>query len=177
MNWDQFLEEPGTGETGGPLPLLPESQPGKPWVGEIVKATVVRKDFDWAKDERRNPDGFCIVIEVAVAKYRTFEATIPCHYTAKVAALCKSARVHPPGGGDWDEQALVGRSVTFESVTVMSPRGTEYVRVNKWLPNAEPLPANTAASKPAAKPVARSQSAKAHQAFTANAEAPDDIPF
>lgn len=179
MRWDEFMEPvdaPRPAASAGPLPVLPESQSGKPHVGEVVKVFMVKKDFDWAKHVELNPHGKCIVLEVAVGNYKPVEATIPCHYTAKVAAMCRSARVHPPERGeDWDEQQLLGKTVIIETVTAVSARGTEYAKVTRWIANAEPLPKEVAA-RPAAKPVARSQAAKAHQAFTANAEA-DDIPF
>lgn len=176
MRWDEFMPEDDAPATAsaGPLPILPASQPGKPHVGEIVKVMVVKKDFDWAKHAELNPQGKSLVLEVAVGNHKPVEATLPCHYTGKIAAMCRSARVHPPARGeDWDEQQLLGKTVIIETVTVISSRGTEYARVEKWIANAEPLPKAIAQAKPAA----RSQSAKAHQAFTANATGDDDIPF
>lgn len=167
MKWDAWLDD-----TAGdaPLAILPESPPGKPHVGEIVKASLADKPFDWAKSAA-NPDGTCLVIEVSVSGYQTFEATIPCHYVTKVQALCRSARVHPPArNADWDESCLLGQTVTFESVTAMSSKGREYVRVNKWLANPSPPPP-AVASEPK-RPVARSQSQKASRELS-----PDDIPF
>lgn len=179
MRWDEFMPEDGAPvpmAASGPLAVLPASQSGKPHVGEIVKVSVVKKDYDWAKHAELNPQGKCLVLEVAVGNYKPVESTLPCHFTGKIAAMCRSARVHPPvRGEDWDEGQLLGKTVIVETVTVVSSRGTEYARVEKWIANAEPLPKEVAA-RPAAKPVARSQAAKAHQAFTANAEA-DDIPF
>ena len=149
------------------LPLLPESPPGHPHVGTIISAAEKRVNQDWAKSER-NTDGICLVLMVDVANFAPFEVTIPAHYTAKVTAVCRSARIQPPvQGEDWDEKALVGCTVTLESVVAVSKRGTEYVRVNKWLSNGEPLPA---AAKP--KPPARTPAAKARAANSS-----DDIPF
>lgn len=171
MKWDDFLGNDDEG--GGSQQILPESAPDRPHVGEIVKAKLADKDFEWARSEN-NKNGTCLVVEVSVPKFKTFEATIPCHYTGKIQALCRSARVHPPAkGDDWDEGRLVGQTVTFDSVTVVSPRGTEYVKVTKWHANPAPPPADVMKRQAPA----RSQAAKAHREFTANAQAADDIPF
>lgn len=167
MRWDDFLGDGSDAADAADLPIVPETAPGKPHVGEVKAAKLADKPFDWAKSDR-NRNGTCLVIEVAVPKHRPFEVTIPCHYAGKIQALCKSARVHPPvRGGDWDEQCIVGQVVTFESVTAVSPMGTEYVRVTRWCPNAEP----PAAIK--SKPASRTQAAKAHHASSPD----DDIPF
>lgn len=171
MKWDAFLDDE-TATNSGLSQILPESAPDRPHVGEITKARLVDKDFDWAKSDR-NVNGTCLVLDVAVPKFKPFEATIPCHYAGKVQALCRSARVHPPAkGGDWDEQCLVGQAVTFDSVTVMDARGVERVRVTKWHPNPAPPPAEVLQRQTPA----RTQAAKAHREFTSNAAA-DDIPF
>jgi hypothetical protein len=168
VRWDEFLSDDVASESAGPLPLLPESQPNKPWVGEITEAAIAFKDFDWAKSEK-NPDGKCLAVKIQVPNFRSVESTIPCHYMGKVAAMCRSARVHPPEAGeDWDEAQLVGQSVTFESVTVISAKGNEYARVSKWLPNTAPLPK-------VAKAPARTPAAKVEAAGQGGAS--DDIPF
>ena len=160
------MEEAAQAPAGGQsLTLLPASTPDKPHIGEITRAGIQKKDFDWTKSAA-NPAGQCLVLTVQVAGHLPFEATIPCHYTTKVAAMCRSARVHPPvAGEDWDEQELVGKTVTVETDTAISGRGTEYVKVLKWLPNSEPLPKAMKAAP------ARSQPAKAHKAFTETAAA------
>lgn len=153
------------------LPMLPDSAPGQPHVGMVTTAAEKRVNQPWAKSDK-NTDGICLVLMVDVTGYAPVEVTIPAHFTAKVAAVCRSARVEPPvQGQDWDERELVGRTVTFESAVTVSARGTEYVRVNKWLSNGPPLPAP--AAKP--KPPARTPTKKADAA--ASAAAPDDIPF
>lgn len=168
MRFDDYFDDR---DNRAALPLLPESAPGKPHIGTVIGAIEKRIDQPWAKSDK-NQSGVCLVLTVDVDKFAPFEATIPAHYTAKVAAVCRSARVPAPvAGEDWDESQLIGRVVTFESVVAVSARGTEYVRVNKWLPNGDPVPTPVAKPKPAARTATK-------KADAASANVPsDDIPF
>lgn len=137
--------------------------------GEIVDAKAKRLKF---MESDANPDGTSIVVTLALPHSQPVEAIIPANYRGRIEAVARAAGVPlPVRGQDWDESQLIGRTVTVETLQAVSRGGKQYVRVEKWFPSpSQPLPAER-------KPPARSQAAKAHQAFTANASAADDIPF
>lgn len=137
--------------------------------GEIVDAKAKRLKF---MESDANRDGASIVVTVALPNAQPVESIIPVNYRGRIEALARAAGVSlPVRGQEWDESQLIGRTVTVETLQAVSKGGKQYVRVEKWLPSpSQPLPAER-------KPAARSQTAKAHQAFTANASAADDIPF
>lgn len=171
MNWDEFVDDddielirPPAGE----LPLLPASEPGKPWRGMVVSASVREVNFDWAKSEK-NPAGKSLSIEVDVDGYRRFEQTVPCHFGSKIRAICAAAGVAPPSG-EWSEQQLVGRTVLVETVEAQSKAGNTYVRVQKWLQAVDAKPAEP-------KPRAPRRTATQKVDAVAKGAAPDDIPF
>lgn len=153
---------------GGNLPLLPDGT----HTGEITEAREKRLKF---MEGDKNPDGLALVLTIDVSKYQQVQAIVPANYRGKIEAIARAAGVAiPVRGQEWDEQQLVGRTVTVETVLAVSKKGTEYVRVERWLPSpSKPLPAEVAKRQPPA----RSQSQKAHREFTANAQTPDDIPF
>lgn len=136
--------------------------------GEIIDAKEKRLEF--MKGDR-NRDGACIVVTVAIPHAQPVEAIIPANYRGKVEALARAAGVPLPAAGqEWDVGSLIGRTVTVETLQAVSKKGTNYVRIEKWYASpSQPIPA--------AKAPARSQAAKAHREFTANAQANDDIPF
>lgn len=136
--------------------------------GEILSAKVKRLAF-MVSDA--NSDGMSLVVTIGLSKYQDLEAIIPVNYRGRIEAVARAAGVPLPAKGqEWDEEALIGRTVTVETLQAVSKKGTQYVRIEKWFPSpSQPIPASKAP--------ARSQTAKAHQAFTANASAPDDIPF
>lgn len=153
---------------GGEKAMVPDGR----HTGEIVDAKV--KSLPFLKNDK-NPDGRGIVVTIAIPKYAPIESIIPANFRGKVEALCRAAGVPLPARGqEWSEECLIGRTVTVETVLAVSKAGRDYVRVDRWHASpSQPLPD----AKPAAKPVARSQAAKAHAAFTSNAQAADDIPF
>ena len=165
MNWAEFAAADTAGPVGQALPLLADGT----HVGEIVEVSIAEKP--WCKAEIVNERGKSLVIVVSVRGHRDVEVTIPCHWGGKVDAVCRAARVQPPAAAEWDEQQLVGKVVSIDTLQATSGKGTEYVRIEKWLPGPAPLPA---AAAPAPKPT-RPPAKKADAA--AKAAAPDDIPF
>jgi hypothetical protein len=165
VNWDAFITE-AANQADEAATLPPDGR----HVGEIVSARLEDVPFDWAKSEN-NPNGTCLVVFVEVPKFRQFKSSTPLHFSGKISALCASAAVTGPQRGtpiDTTLRSLEGRTVIVETALSVSGRGTEYVKVTKWIKNADPVPP---AVKERAAPK-RSQTAKA------NAElSPDDIPF
>jgi hypothetical protein len=146
------------------LPLLPEGR----HVGTI--AEVVESKAKWHMRDT-NSEGKCLKLVVEVPSYQPISAEIPIDWRGMVEAACRSARVHLPSSGEeWDEQQLVGKTVTFEAVRALAKTtNREYTRVSKWHANAEPIPAAIKAAPkrtPAAKVEAVGQGGS-----------PDDIPF
>ena len=169
MNWDAFLTD--TANQADEAATLP---PDGRHVSEIVSARLEDVPFDWAKSEN-NPNGTCLVVFVAVPKFKQFKASTPLHFSGKIAAICASAAVAGPQRGtpiDTTLRSLEGRTVIVETALSVSGRGTEYVKVTKWIKNADPLPKDV---KDRAAPK-RSQAAKAHAAFVKEA-GDDDLPF
>lgn len=168
MRWDEFLtvENAPAQQQGDALPMLPDDT----HVAEITAAWIEPVDFDWAKSAT-NTEGKCLKLALEKNGFRQFEATVPCHFTGKVEAICRAARVDAPARGvDWDEKQLKGRVVAVETKQAVSQRGREYVRIEKWLPGPEQLP-KAVRETPARKPAA-----KAAAAFKEQANA-DDLPF
>lgn len=159
MNWDSFgIDEPAKPKDEGEL--CPEGT----HVGTIGWAKVQPKE--WAKNAQSNPQGWCLCIRIDVKPgIKAVWETIPCQRRGSIEALCRSARVDPPSG-DWGEQALVGKTVTFDSVIALSKQGNDYVKVERFKPGPERPPAE----KPAAR---RTQTQKAD----ATVADKDDIPF
>lgn len=166
MDWTTFFtdEEPRQGPSAveADLPILPEGT----HTGEIKVALIQQKE--WAKSDI-NPNGECLTVKVSVTNYRPIWESIPCHYTGKVAALCRAARIEPPTKTNpkFDESSLAGQFVTFKSLLAISKKGNEFVKVEQWQPSTAPLPAaikNAPSRKTAAAKI--------------SAETPgDDIPF
>lgn len=152
---------------GGQLPRLPDGR----HTGEIVEAR--EKVLEFMKSDK-NPTGLSLIVTVDVSRYDPVESIIPSNFRGKIESIATAAGVPVPvRGQDWDEQQLVGRTVTIETVQAVAKTGREYVRVEKWHPSpSKPLPPEVAKRQPPA----RSQTQKAHRAFTENAAA-DDIPF
>lgn len=148
---------------GGNLPLAPEGT----HTGEIISAKEKRLQF---MQSDKNPDGLALVVVIDIPRYQQVECITPANYRGKLEAIARAAGIPLPSrDGDWDEKQLEGRTVTVQTLQAVSKKGTQYVRVEKWLPSPSQLQSKSA-------PPARSQAAKAHKAFTANA-ASDDIPF
>jgi hypothetical protein len=167
MDWTTFFPDDDTAASGpvveADMPILPEGT----HVGEIKVALIQQKDF--AKSDA-NPNGECLTVKIAVEKYRPIWESIPCNYTCKVAALCRSARVEPPTKAQpkFDEKQLAGHFVTFKSLLGVSQKtGNEFVKVQSWQPSTAPLPA-AIKEAPAVKPRPAAKPAAADA---------DDIPF
>lgn len=167
MKFDAGWDDDGQAAGGAPLPLVPDGR----HTGEIIKAQGKRLKF---METEKNPDGSSLVVTVDIARYEPLEVITPSNFRGKIEAIARSAGVPiPVRGQEWDEQQLVGRTVTVETALAVSKKGTEYVRVERWLESPQkPMP--DAVSK---RPPARSQTQKAHREFTSNAPATDDIPF
>lgn len=140
------------------LPLCPDGT----HTGEIIQAKAKRLEF---MKREGNADGACIVIVVDVPRSQPVETIIPATFRGKIEAVARAAGVPVPRRvDDWDEQQLVGRMVTIETVLAVSKNGKDYVRVEKWLPSPSQ---KIAPSKPAAAPARR----------PAPQPAGDDFPF
>jgi len=137
--------------------------------GEIVDAAEKSLEF---KRSDSNPTGRSLVVRVAVHGYQAIEDITPSQFRGKIEAIARAAGVPiPVPGEEWDEEQLVGRTVTIEAVQATSKAGNEYVRIERWFPNpAQPVPESKRAP-------ARSQSAKAHREFQSKSAGGDDIPF
>jgi hypothetical protein len=162
INFDDFWTDDEAGEPATDWPFPNDGRHS----GEIVRV----RDKEFSFMEKHGAKGRCLAIEVQIPKAKRVEALISVLWRGKIAEVCKSARVHPPAKGeDWDEQQLVGRQVVVETVLGISGKGTEYCRIDKWHPQAEPLPkVETAAAPPAASATRRTKPETA---------AEDDIPF
>jgi len=140
------------------LPLCPDGT----HTGEIIQAKAKRLEF---MKRDGNADGACIVIVVDVPRSQPVETIIPATFRGKIEAVARAAGVPVPSRvDDWDEQQLVGRMVTIETVLAVSKSGKDYVRVEKWLPSPSQ---KIAPSKPVAAPARR----------PVPQPAGDDIPF
>lgn len=134
--------------------------------GEIVRV----RDEKFAFMERHGADGRCLAIDVEIPKCRRVQKLVPVVWRAAIAEVCRAARVHQPDPGvEWDPQQLVGRQVVVETVTALRKDGTDYARIEKWLPVAEPLPVETAAAAPSPAATRRRKPEPV--------AGPDDIPF
>ena len=165
MDWTTFFtddeQKPGPAVEAD-LPILPEGT----HTGEIKVAIIQQKE--WAKSET-NPNGECLTVKVAVTNYKPIWESIPCHYTGKVAALCRAARIEPPtkASPKFDEATLAGQFVTFKSLLAISKRGNEFVKVEQGQPSTAPLPAAVKNAPPRKTPAAKISAATPD----------DDIPF
>lgn len=163
MNWDEFVD---SGETATTDRVGEQMCPDGVHVAKIGWVKIQTKE--WAKSNG-NPDGKCLTVRLDVGKgIKSVFDNIPCDRRGAVEALCRSARVDPPRG-EWDEEELKGCFVTFESVIALSSKGSDYVKVKGYKPNAEPLPKEIRE-----RPVNRTPTQKADAASNAP---DDDIPF
>jgi hypothetical protein len=150
------------GEESGPEPLVPDGTHS----AEILESK--ERTFKFFQ-EPKNPSGAGLLVVLSVPGYQSIETKTPVHYRGKIEAICRAARVPLPSPDeDWDERSLVGRMVMVETSLDTRKDGSQYVKVLKWHPGAEPL----ATSKPAP---ARTAAAKVEAAGQQGAD--DDIPF
>jgi hypothetical protein len=166
MDWTAFLTDDEPTAAAAPLESELPTLPDGTHVGEIKVALI--KQNEWAKHDT-NPNGECLTVKIAVAKFKPIWESIPCHYAGKVAALCRSARIEPPTKANpkFDEGTLVGQFVTIETTLAISKKGNEFVKVERFRPSTAALPAELKKAAPRTNKV----DAPAKEA------APDDLPF
>ena len=166
MDWTSFFTDDDNQQAAtvpeNELPILPEGT----HTGEIKVALIQQKD--WAKSDA-NKNGECLTVKIAVGNYKPIWESIPCHYTGKVAAFCRAARIEPPTKANpkFDEGSLSGQMVTFKSLLAISKKGNEFVKVEQWKPGPAPLPAAITSAPPRKTSAAKISAAKPD----------DDIPF
>ena len=160
MRFDEGWDDDGR-DDGAPLPMLPEGT----HTGEIVDAKGKRLKF---MERDSNPSGDTLELTVDIRGYRPLGCLIPATFRGLVEAVARSAGVPiPVRGEEWNEKQLIGRTVTVDTVQVVSAKGKQYARVEKWHESpSKPLP-------PERKPAARTPLQKADAAAASN----DDIPF
>jgi hypothetical protein len=162
MNWDDFADTSETQSDAGAEQLCPEGT----HVATIGWVKIQPKD--WAKG-KNNPEGQCLTVRLDFSKeIKSVFDSIPCDRRGSIEALCRSARIEPPRG-DWDETQLKDHAVTVETVIAVSKAGRDYVKVERYKPNADPLPKAVAE-----RTVNRTATQKADAASGASG---DDIPF
>jgi hypothetical protein len=158
MNRDDFGETADTQTETAVEQICPEGT----HVATIGWVKIQPKD--WAKN-KSNPEGQCLTVRLDFGKgIKSVFDSIPCDRRASVEALCRSARVDPPRG-DWDEKQLKDQAVTVETVIAVSKAGRDFVKVERYKPNAEPLPPQIRNRTPTQKADAASNAPD------------DDIPF
>lgn len=149
MKFEDYWPEDDAPAGTTDLPLCPDGT----HTGEIIQAKAKRLEF---MKRDGNADGACLVIVVDVPNAQPVETIIPATFRGKIEAVARAAGVPAPGrSDDWDEQQLVGRMVTIETVLAVSKKGTDYVRIEKWLPSPSkkidaPKPASLATGRRAA---------------------------
>lgn len=165
IRFDEFWDDDaGPATVTDDLPKAPDGRHG----GEIVEAKI--KDLKF-KESDRNRKGTSLVVTVDLGKYQPVEAIVPVQYRGLVEAICRAASIEVPAKSEtWQPDVLVGRQVQIETVLGVAKSGNEYIRIEKWHPGPERLPA--AAAKPAP---ARTPAGKVEAAGQGGAD--DDIPF
>jgi hypothetical protein len=139
----------------------------------ILEAREVFDDFLAQRSGADNPRGqkleLRLEIDVDGEIYRP-RVDIPAHWHKHLQGLAKSAGLpDPTTGGDWDETALVGRTVLVVTTNTTDARGRVWTRASRWLEREaaadagdRKLPPPAAAKRPKPAPAAA---------------ADDDIPF
>jgi len=133
------------------------------------------------KEVVRKSDGCEVIVITMVATDGDFEPVEkwldPGEKRDHRAAMQLLSSLGLPADADVDD-SLVGRRVMVTTKAGASKKtGMPVVYVNAFAPAEAAYEQDNANAKPAAKPVSRSQAAKAHREFTANSGSPDDIPF
>lgn len=164
MIFDEWWQDDGSqgGEQTGDWPMPADGR----HAGEIVRV----RDEVFPFMERHGAGGRTLVVDVQIPKARRIETLVSVTWRGKISEICRAARVKPPvRGEDWDPQQLVGRQVVVETVLGIAKSGKEFCRVDKWHPQAEPLPkVETAAAPPALAATKRKKP---------QSDDGDDIPF
>jgi hypothetical protein len=167
VRFDDYWGDNESSDTGsGDRPMAEDGT----HTGEILTAKFKRLAF--MKSES-NSDGMCLVMTVDVPRCQPVEAIVPVTMRGKIEAVARAAGGPVPSkGAEWDEEQLVGRTVTIETTQATSKgTGRQYVRVDRWHASpSKPLPAAKPAER---KPAARTPLQKADAASASN----DDIPF
>jgi hypothetical protein len=161
MKFGEWWSEGDEFEPAAQLPLCEDGQ----HTGTIAKAEF--KDLKF-KVSDRNPSGTSLVVKVSVPNHQAVESIAPVQFRGQIEAICRAARVNTPDPNeDWDVTQLVGQVVVIETVFGIGKTGREYVRIDRWHPGPDPLPALKA---PARTPAARIAAA-------GQGGISDDIPF
>lgn len=167
--WDWDEEARTGGESHGHTQKIPAGT----HTGDVIEAFFEDSDKPFAIDEAKNPNGTCLVVTWSKPGFYPVKARVPKHWRGKIEAICRACAVAcPQRGVAWSEESLVGRVATVTVEYKVDAQGKEWDRITNWHPSpSKPQPA-----APAKRPPARTPAAKAHQEFTAKADA-DDIPF
>lgn len=133
------------------------------------------------KEVVRKSDGCEVIVVTLAATDGDFEPVEkwldPGEKRDHKTAMQLLAALGLPADADLDS-TVVGRKVLVTTKGGISKKtGMPVVYVNAFAASESAYEQDDANAKPAAKPVARSQAAKAHREFTSNAQAADDIPF
>lgn len=138
----------------------------------VLEAREVFDDFLAQRSGSDNPTGqkleLRLEIDVDGELYRP-RVDVPGHWHKHLAALAKSAGLpDPTNGGDWDETALVGRTVLVVTTNKTDARGRVWTRASRWLEREAAASAGDRKLAPLATP---------RRPKPAAAAADDDIPF
>ncbi len=145
-DWAADVEAPASNT----LPLCPNGT----HTGDIVSVKV--KNLAFMAGEG-NKDGECLEVIVSIPNYQPVESLIATHWRGKFEAAARAAGVAlPKPGEDWDERAMLGRTVSIKTEIGARKGGGERVNVKEWLPSAskkidapKAAPARRAAPQPA----------------------------
>jgi hypothetical protein len=146
--------------TQADLPMLPDGR----HAAQINYVAV--KTETWAQNQL-NPQGTIILLGIDVPNHKRVWESVPIDRRSKLEALCRSAGVARPTPPDpWDEDQLKGKWVSIETVVRMSKAGREFVAVERFHGDKQPLPDFPE------RPKATKPKAERPEDLT-----PDDIPF
>jgi hypothetical protein len=166
VRFDDFWDADGDDENTRPLP------PDGRNTGTITE--VMTRTERWAQHER-NPKGEVVRFKIDLGReHRPVWESIPAHWRDKIVGLSLSARVPVPQRGvDWDEKLLLGKAVVADLTRVVSERGTEYIRVERYIAQ-QALPA---ASRPAETEPTDPPPRRRNVRQSAGGSGSDDVPF
>ncbi len=138
----------------------------------VLEAREVFDDFLAQRSGAENPTGqkleLRLEIDVDGEIYRP-RVDVPGHWHKHLQALAKSAGLPDPAtGGDWDETALVGRTVIVATTNYTDGKGRVWTRAARWLEREAAADAGDRKLAPLATP---------RRPKPAAAAADDDIPF
>lgn len=138
----------------------------------IIEAREVFDDYLRARSPDENPTGQKLELRLEIdsnGEIYTPRIDVPGHWHKHLDALATAAGLPlPSGGGEWDETALVGRTVIAQTTNYTDAKGRTWTRVSRWLPR------ESAADKGDRKLEAVAKRRNPKPAPAADA---DDIPF